>query len=75
MSDPFRRLVQTLSTVISTSPTINVTTRNCLLEHLNTFNREIMEYLFNLSKENIMNKKRIDKLENDIRILHYKKYN
>ena len=75
MSDPFRRLVQTLSTVISTSPTINVTTRNCLLEHLNTFNREIMEHLFNLSKENIMNKKRIDKLENDIRILHYKKYN
>jgi hypothetical protein len=75
MSDPCRRLVQTLSTVISTSPTINVTTRNCLLEHLNTFNREIMEYLFNLSKENIMNKKRIDKLENDIRILHYKKYN
>ena len=35
----------------------------------------IIEYLFNLSKENIMNKKRRDKLENDIRILHYKKYN
>ena len=69
MSDPFRRLVQTLSTVISTSPTINVTTRNCLLEHLNTFNREIMEYLFNLSKENIMNKKRIELFKN-----YYKEY-
>jgi hypothetical protein len=75
MSDPCRRLVQTMSTIITTSPNINVATRNNLIEHLNTFNREIMEYLFNLSKENIMNKKRIDKLENDIRILHYKKFN
>ena len=70
MSVPIRRLVQTISTVINITPNINVTVRNQLLENLNTFNREITDILFEIALENNMYKKRIDKLEYDIRLLH-----
>jgi hypothetical protein len=70
MSVPIRRLVQTISTIINTTPNINVTVRNQLIENLNTFNREISDILLEIALENNMYKKRIDKLEYDIRLLH-----
>ena len=72
MSAPLRRLVHTISTIVNTSPGINVTTRNSLLENLNTFNREISDIFVEIALENNMYKKRVDKLENDIRMLSLK---
>lgn len=72
MSAPIRRLTQTIACLINTSSNVNIITRNSLLNDVNLCTTEISDMLFEMALENERLKQRIDKIENNIRLIHYK---
>lgn len=72
MSAPIRRLTQTLACLINTSCNMNIITRTTLLSDINLSTTEISDILRDIALENELLKKRIDNIENNIRLIHYK---
>ena len=72
MSAPIRRLTQTIACLINTSSNVNIITRNSLLNDVNLCTTEISDMLFEMALENEKLKQRIDKIENNIRLINYK---
>ena len=72
MSAPISRLTKTIACLINTSCNLNIITRTTLLSDVNLCTSEISDILRDISLENEMLKKRIDKIENNIRLTNYK---
>jgi hypothetical protein len=72
MSAPIRRLTKTIACLINTSSNVNIVTRNSLLNDVNLCTTEISDMLFEMALENEKLKQRIDKIENNIRLINYK---